>query len=411
MESFFKVKTPEEVLTLLDQFGPCGEEEVFLEEAFERVLARDMISPEDLPGFFRSTMDGYAVRAKDTFGASEGLPALFEVAGEVKMGENPVGGVEQGQAMRISTGGMLPPGADGVVMVEYCQPLDKETIEVSRAISPLENVIQPGDDIRKGTLVLPKGHRLRPQDLGVLGGLGFAGVAVFKRPTVAIISTGDELMPVEADLETGQVRDINRFTLGAFCRSNGAIPVFKGICPDNFDRLKSLVRDGLESADTIWLSGGSSVGTRDLTLAVFKTFHDFELLVHGISISPGKPTIIARIGDKPLIGLPGHVASALIVAEVFMTPLLARLSGQRETKDLQGRYVEAHLSRNIESKSGREDYIRVRLRREGNSWKAEPIFGKSGLISPLVEGHGMVRVDVHTEGLYEGDLVEVLLFR
>ncbi|OPX40892.1 MAG: hypothetical protein B1H13_05005, partial [Desulfobacteraceae bacterium 4484_190.3] len=197
----------------------------------------------------------------------------------------------------------------------------------------------------------------------------------------------------------------------AFCRANGAIPVFKGICPDNFERLKSLVEEGLEKADVLWLSGGSSVGTRDLTLAVFKTFDDFELMVHGISISPGKPTIIARIGGKPVVGLPGHVASALIVAEVFMAPLLANLSGAKEIDGPHGRRVMARLSRNIESKSGREDYIRVRLEREKGELKAEPLFGKSGLISPLVEGNGMVKVDVNTEGLYEGDLVEALLFR
>jgi molybdopterin molybdotransferase len=410
MESFFKVKKPEEVLALLHHFGPCGEEELQLEQAFGRVLSRDIVSPEDLPGFCRSTMDGYAVRAKDTFGASEGLPALFEVVGEVKMGEDSPDSVRQGQAMRIPTGGMLPHGADGVVMMEYCHILDTQTIEVSRAISPLENVIQPGDDIKKGATVLRKGCWLRPQDIGVLAGLGLEEVEVFRKPRVAIISTGDEIVPVGDDPADGQVRDINRYTLEAFCSANGAIPEFLGICPDNFERLKGLVENGLESADAVWLSGGSSVGTRDLTLAVFETFKNFELLVHGISISPGKPTIIARSGEKPLVGLPGHVSSALIVAEVFMAPLLARLSGLREGgKPRKGR-VSVRLSRNIESKSGREDYIRVRLRKEGEEWMADPVFGKSGLISPLVEGHGLVKVDVNTEGLYKGDLVEVLLF-
>jgi len=410
MESFFKVKKPEEVLALLQRFNPCGEEEALLDLAFGRVLSRDVVSPEDLPGFSRSTMDGYAVRAKDTFGASEGLPALFEVTGEVKMGQDSPGEVKQGQAMRIPTGGMLPHGADGVVMVEYCHTLDTETIEVTRAISPLENVIQPGDDIKKGTTVLRKGYRLRPQDIGVLAGLGVEQVKVFRKPRVVLISTGDEIVPAGDVPADGQVRDINRYTLEAFCSANGAIPEFLGICPDNFERLKGLVENGLESADAVWLSGGSSVGTRDLTLAVFETFEHFELLVHGISISPGKPTIIARSGEKPLVGLPGHVSSTLIVAEVFMTPLLDRLSGLAEEGELRKRRTSARLSRNIESKSGRADYIRVRLHKEGKEWVADPVFGKSGLISPLVEGHGLVKVDVNTEGLYEGDLVEVLLF-
>jgi molybdopterin molybdotransferase len=410
MESFFTLRKPEEVLALLHDFSACGEEELPLDQAICRVLSRNMVSMEDLPGFCRSTMDGYAVRAKDTFGASEGLPALFEVVGEVKMGERPHGGVGQGQAMRIPTGGMLPNGADGVVMVEYCHVLDSETIEVSRTISPLENVIQPGDDIKKGSTVLRKGSRLRPQDMGVLAGLGFGRVPVFKRPRIAIISTGDEIVSVEDAPADGQVRDINRYTLEAFCAVNGAVSEFLGICPDDFNRLKGLVENGLERADAVWLSGGSSVGTRDLALAVFETLDDFELMVHGISISPGKPTIIARSGGKPLVGLPGHVSSALIVAEVFMSPLLARLSGLSENKGPREGRMEARLSRNVESRSGRADYIRVRLRKEGKEWVADPIFGKSGLISPLVEGHGLVKVDVNTEGLYEGDRVKVLLF-
>ncbi len=410
MESFFKLKKPDEVLKLMERFGACGEEEIPLGEAFNRVLSRPVISPEDLPGFPRSTMDGYAVRARDTFGASESLPALFEITGEVSMGEAPSETIGQGQTVGISTGGMLPEGADSVVMVEFCHALDRETLEVSRAISPLENVIQPGDDIEKHSQVLSEGHRLRPQDMGVLAGLGLAGIRVYRRPRIAIISTGDELVSLDMQPAKGQVRDINRYSLGAYCLKTGAVPLFLGICPDDFDTLNTLVRKGLETADGVWLSGGSSVGTRDLTLKVFETLDDFELMVHGISISPGKPTIIARSGAIPLVGLPGHVASALVVAEVFMGPLIARLSGLADPGMNQGVSVEARLSRNIESKSGREDYIRVKLHREGDTLSAEPVFGKSGLISPLVEGHGMVRVDMNTEGIYEGASVEVFLF-
>ncbi len=410
MESFFKLRKPDDVLKLLEGFGPCAEEEIPLGEAFNRVLSRPVVSPENLPGFSRSTMDGYAVRARDTFGATENLPAFFEITGEVSMGESPTEAIVQGQAVRISTGGMLPEGADGVVMVEYCHALDGETLEISRAISPLENVIQPGDDIGKHAQVLPEGHRLRPQDMGVLAGLGVAEIGVYRQPRIAIISTGDELVSLDMQPATGQVRDINRYSLGAFCLKAGAVPFFLGICPDDFETLATFVRKGLETADGVWISGGSSVGTRDLTLKVFETLDDFELMVHGISISPGKPTIIARSGSTPLVGLPGHVASALVVAEVFMGPLIARLSGLSGPGLSLGGSVMAKLSRNIESKGGREDYIRVRLHREGDALSAEPVFGKSGLISPLVEGQGMVRVDLNTEGLYQGDSVEVLLF-
>lgn len=408
---FFKVKTSEEVFEILKCFGPAADEGVSLESALGRVLSKDIISPENLPGFYRSSMDGYAVRAKDTFGASESLPALLDIAGEVVMGRVPSITVGQGQAVKISTGGMLPDGSDGVVMVEYCHILDETTIEVSRAISPLENVIQPDDDFEKGTIALGRGHMLRPQDLGLMAGLGILNVSVYKRPRVAIISTGDEVIPIDQRPASGQVRDINSYTLSAFCRQQGAEPSILGLCGDNFEQLRNLVEQGMRKADTVWISGGSSVGTRDLTLKVFESFDDMELLVHGISISPGKPTIIARIGSRAIFGLPGHTASAMVVAEVFLSPFLSRLSGEEDPQRGPVYQVEAQLSRNIESASGREDYIRVRLTSCGGTLRAEPIFGKSALISTLVEADGLLKVERNTEGLYEGEMVKVMVFR
>lgn len=409
MDTFFKVKTREEVFRVIDQFGPVGEETLPLEEALGRVLSKDIVSPEDLPGFSRSAMDGYAVRAKNTFGASESLPALFEIMGEVSMGQTPKRAVGEGQAIKISTGGMLPEGADGVVMVEYCHHLDKGTLEVTRAISPLENVIQAQDDYAKGEEVLRRGQPIRPQDLGVMAGLGQLEIPVFRRPRVAIISTGDEIVPADERPLPGQVRDINRYTLAAFCHRVGAQCVYKDLCPDDFESLKEMVEKSLEKADTVWISGGSSVGTRDLTLKVFETLRDFELLVHGISISPGKPTIIGKSISNPIIGLPGHVASALVVAEIFLTRLVARLSGRLPALDELQEGVEAELSQNVESASGREDYMRVRLLREGTTLLAEPVFGKSGLISTLAVADGLIRIDMNTEGLYKGQKVQVRL--
>lgn len=405
---FFKVRTSEEVFQVIEQFGPLGDETVPLEKAFGRILSRDIISPEDLPGFYRSSMDGYAVRAKDTFGATESLPAMLEVKGEVIMGQVPTGGVGPGQAVKISTGGMLPEGADGVVMLEYSHVLDENTIEASRAISPLEHVILPDDDFKKGSPVLEKGCVLRPQDLGVMAGIGLPQVYVYRRPRVAIISTGDEVVPIDQRPNPGQVRDINTYTLSAFCWQSGAEPLALGLCKDNFEELKARIERGLGEADTVWISGGSSVGTRDMTLKVFESFHNVELLVHGISISPGKPTIIARVGSKAAFGLPGHTASAMVVAEVFLNPFLSRLSGKGGFTRPLSRGVEAELTRNIESASGREDYIRVRLIEKDGKLTADPIFGKSGLISTLVEADGLVRVERNTEGLYEGERVKVL---
>ena len=410
MDQFFKVKRPDEVFEIIHGFAPAGQETVSLEDALGRTLNQDLIASEDLPGFLRSTMDGYAVRAKDTFGASESLPALLRVSGEVLMGQSHGIEVEEGQAVKISTGGKLPAGADGVVMVEYCSLLDSETLEVSRAISPLENVIQPGDDFEQGSTVLKKGYRLRPQDLGVMAGLGVTEVSVFRKPRIAILSTGDEIVTIDTQPRPGEVRDINRYTLGAFCKRLGAVPLYLGLCPDEFQSMKRMVEKGVAQADTVWVSGGSSVGTRDLTLKVFETLPKFELLVHGISISPGKPTIIGRSGPQPMIGLPGHVASAMVVAEVFLTRLISRLSGQREVMDRFRNQMEAQLSQNVESAPGREDYVRVKLIEKGDRLIAEPVFGKSGLISTLVEADGLIQVDMNTEGVYEGQTVRVMLF-
>ncbi len=405
---FFEVAPPKKVFEVINSFSPVSEELIHIDDALGRVISEDVFSPCDLPGFFRASMDGYAVRARDTFGASQSLPAILRIKGEVKMGEIPKVKVGEGEAVKISTGGMLPEGADGVVMIEYCHRIDEETIEVERAISPFENVIAPDDDVKKGELVLKKGKRLRPQDIGILAGLGIASVKVYRKPKVAIISTGDEIVPIEKEPPPGKVRDINRYTLSAFCRSLFAEPVFLGICPDDFSRLKDLVEEGLRIADTVWISGGSSVGTRDLTLKVFESISDFRLLVHGIAISPGKPTIIGTVKEKPVVGIPGHVASALIVAEVFMSRLLRRLSGEDPFQDPPK--IEARMTRNIESAPGREDYIRVKLVEKDKQLYAEPIIGKSGLISTLVEADGLVRVDMNKEGVYEGEKVEVIPF-
>ena len=408
---FFKVKTTEEVLRLVKGFDPVGHEEVPLSEAFGRVLSRDIMSPEDLPGFLRSTVDGYAIRARDSFGAAESLPAFLEIAGEVKMGEVPLAVADPGKAVKISTGGMLPRGADSVVMIEYCHLLDESTLEISRTVSPQENVILPDDDFKAGALVLSGGRRLRPQDVGVLAGLGLTSASVRRIPKAAIVSTGDEVILVDQTPKPGQVRDMNTYTLAAFCAREHAAPVPMGLCGDRFEELLALVKKGLERADTVWVSGGSSVGTRDLTLKVFEALDEMDLLVHGISISPGKPTIIARAGGKALFGLPGHVASAMVVAEIFLRPFLAALSGEGDWGKKDRGVVKARLARNVESVSGRDDFIRVRLVKEGEAWVAEPIFGKSGLISTLVEADGLLQIGRNTEGVYEGDTVEVVMLR
>jgi molybdopterin molybdotransferase len=410
MRSFFKVKTAPEVLESLKDINPLGVQPVSITNALNRVLARDIVSSEDIPGFQRSTVDGYALDARDTFGASESLPTPLVIVGEVKMGQVPDFGIKRGQCALISTGGMLPQGADAVVMVEYAQRIEETVVEITRPVSPLENVILADDDIKEGQKILHKGTLLRAQDLGVLAGLGIEAVEVFRRPLAAIISTGEELVDITGKPEPGQVRDINSYTVGGLCTGLGVKPLYLGLAGDSFGDLKVLLEKGLTEADVILLSGGSSVGAKDMTLDLFLSFAGVELVAHGVSISPGKPTIIARKGNKTLWGLPGHPVSAMIIFDVFLRYVFARLSGLADPGCYSRHTVEAELDRNIESANGREDYIRVKLVTEDGKLVAKPILGKSGLISTMVEADGIMKIDINTEGLYQGDTVRVSLF-
>lgn len=410
MRSFFKVKTAEDIFESLKDIKPLGTESVHITDALSRILARDIICTEDLPGFQRSTMDGYALSAKDTFGASENLPSPFNIVGEVSMGQIPDFSIRRGECAQISTGGMLPEGADAVVMIEYSQMVEDRVVEISRPVSPLENVIQSDDDVKRGQVILHKGTPLRPQDLGILASLGISQVDVFNKPRAAIISTGEEIVDINQKPESGQVRDINSYTLGGLCIKSGVEPIYLGIVRDRFEDMKSLIGKGISQADVVLLSGGSSVGVKDFTLDAFLSLEGVEILAHGVSISPGKPTIIARRGDKTLWGLPGHPTSAMIIFDVFLRYLFGRLSGLSRPAEYSSYTIDAELDRNIESASGREDYIRVKLTDIEGRWLATPILGKSGLISTMVEADGIIRIDMNTEGLYRGEKVKVRLF-
>ena len=410
MRSFFKVKTAEDIFESLRDIKPLGTESVPITGALNRVLAEDIISDEDLPGFQRSTMDGYALAAKDSFGASENLPTPLNIVGEVKMGEKPRFTLHRGECAQISTGGMLPKGADAVVMVEYTQMVEDRVVEISRPVSPLENVILPDDDVKRGQVVLHKGSLLRPQDLGILAGLGISVVAVFIKPRAAIISTGGEIVDISQKPEAGQMRDVNSYTLGGLCIKSGAEPLYLGIIRDRFEDLTLFIEKGISQADVVLLSGGSSVGVKDFTLDAFLSLDGVEVVAHGVSISPGKPTIIARKENKTLWGLPGHPVSAMIIFDVFLRYLFGRLSGLSNLMENNNRPIEAELDRNIESATGREDYIRVKISHVEGRWLATPILGKSGLISTMVEADGIVTIDMNTEGLYKGETVKVRLF-
>jgi len=411
MKGFFIVKTPSEIYQLMDNFPSLDTEVVEIKETLHRIVAEDILSPINLPDFNRSTVDGYALKAKDTFGAQACLPAILEVVGEVNMGMPAGIKLDDGQAVRIPTGGMLPLGADAVVMVEHTHEVDSYTIEVSKALAPLENVIQIGDDIKKEELLVHSGHKMRPQDVGIMAAIGKKEIKVFKRPKVAIISTGDEIVDIDSEPLLGKIRDVNSYTLGALVEEAGAEPLYLGIARDIFEDLRNKCSMGLKEADMVIISGGSSVGVRDLALDVITSFPDSKVLAHGISVSPGKPTILAQIGKKALWGIPGHVTSAMIVFSLFVERLIKKIGGHGEHPLEEIWRIKARLSRNVASAQGREDYIRVRLEKgKDGAIYAYPVLGKSGLISTMVKAHGLIKIDMNTEGLEKGEVVDVILF-
>ena len=402
MKSFLTLKSVDEVLSLVRTFVPLDEERLPVDQAAGRFLFCDIAAPEDLPGFDRSTVDGYAVRARDVFGAQEGSPALLECVGECPMGRTPDFSLEPGQTARIFTGGMLPEGADCVVMVEYSRPAGGNLVELVRTQAPGDHVLEHDEDAAAGQVFLPAGRRLRPQEIGMLAALGQTSVPVRRRPRVSIISTGDEVVPMDRKPLPGQVRDVNSHSLAALCAEAGAEVRLEGLVRDDVAGLKAAVRNAMTHADVVLLSGGSSAGMRDHTVDIFLSMPQGELLVHGAAISPGKPFILARSGKICLMGLPGHVTSALVCARVFLLPLLRHLQGA-ESVPVPG--VPAVLARSVASAQGRRDFIRVKLVPSENGWLADPVTTPSGLISGLVAADALVVCPENSEGLYAGQNV------
>ncbi|MET3288980.1 UNVERIFIED_CONTAM: molybdopterin molybdotransferase [Brevibacillus sp. OAP136] len=407
---FFNVKTVMETLDLIaSEYQPIRQPiEVPLIEALGMVNAFDIYSDEQVPHFSRSTVDGFAVRAMDTYGASESLPAFLSITGKVDMGRAATMLLREGHAQAIPTGGMVPEGADGVVMIEHVEELG-DLLNVYRQIAPGENIIRAGDDVQSGEKVLAAGRKLRPQELGVLAAIGKTTVWVYPRPIVGILSTGDEVVPCEKQtLAAGEIRDINSMTVGAAAMQAGAEVVYGGIVADELETFAIRAKELYDKVDFLILSGGSSVGTRDYSVQVLESLGSPGILVHGVSIKPGKPTILAKANGKPVMGLPGHPASALIIFHLFAGPIIEKLQGRKhESTDKR---LTAKLSRNVPSAVGRTDYVRVGLEeREDGLW-AVPVFGKSGLITTLVDSDGMVEIPASKEGILEGEFVKVHMF-
>lgn len=410
MPEFFTVLPPEEALAkLYEHLPPAPRPEVIATaDALDRVTFEEIRAPGSLPAFPRSTMDGYAVRAQDTFGASPSLPAYLEVIGEVPMGRAPTLEIGPAQAALIHTGGMLPSGADAVVMAEVTQHTQETEIEVLRAVAPGENVLRAGEDVAEGQTVLAPGRWLRPQDLGGLSALGITQIKVARRPRVALIATGDEVVPPESEAKPGQVRDVNSYAVAGQIVRAGGIAVRRGIAPDNFAALKRAAEAALAEADALVLSAGSSVSVRDMTAEVVNGLGKPGVLIHGVAVKPGKPTILAATDGKPVFGLPGNPVSAMVIADLFVVPTIYRMQGCLTPPPRRG--ARARLTHNVASQAGRVDYVPARLiTRDGELW-AEPIYGKSNQIFTVVFAEGMIIIPRDANGLSEGETVEVRLF-
>lgn len=397
----------DDVLLRADLFPQVGTESVSLMDAYGRVLAENIESDVNLPGFSRSTMDGYAVTASSTFGASDGNPAYLTLAGNVEMGKVPSFSIKPGEAAGIATGGMLPNGTDAVVMIEHTEAIDLETIEVYKSVAPGGHVIQADEDYAKGAVVLKKGQQICSPQMGVLAAFGRQAVPVYRRPVIGIVSTGDEIVPVEKVPGPGEIRDINTHTLSGLICECGCIPKIFGIVNDDFDTLAERCSQAIQQTDAVLISGGSSVGTRDFTIEAIEALPDSEILFHGISISPGKPTLLARVGTKQFWGLPGHVVSAMVVFQTVVRSFLDHIRGI-PVAERKGAFLRAVLDRNIASTQGRVDYIRVSLLESEGRIFASPILGKSGLINTMARADGLVVIGINEEGIDKGTEVPVI---
>jgi molybdopterin molybdotransferase len=403
---FFTTRTVTEALTGFRPGRRTPAETVPLTAALHRVPARPVTAPHALPGFARSTVDGYAVRAADTYGVSDGLPGYLQVTGAVLMGTEPDVTVGPGTVASMPTGGVLPRGADAVVMIEYTQEAMPGTIEVVRPVAPGDGVVRADEDAAPGAELVPAGRPLRAQDLGMLAAAGVTEVAVHTRPRVTVLSTGDEVVPPDtAALRPGQVRDASAVALAGLVTEAGGEPVPGGIVPDDAAALESALRAALASSDLIVISAGSSVGARDETAGVVRGLGPPGIWCHGLAIRPGKPTLLAECDGVPIIGLPGNPRSALVIFRLLGIPLV-RLVGGCTTPPPEPA-VRARLARDLASATGRLDVVQVRVR----DGVATPVFGLSALLSVLTAADGFVVVPEEATGLDAGAEVEVTLYR
>lgn len=392
--------------------NPPGKERVPFEESLGRILAEDLISEVNIPDFRKSSVDGYAVVSKDTQGVTDSIPVFLDVTEEVAMGHAPSGTVGPGQAVYVPTGGMLPDGADAMVMVEYAEKFDENSIAVYDSVSPGRNVIQEGEDVRKGSVLMRKGAKVRPQEVGVMASAGISSVCVTAPWRISVISTGDELVDVEDDPVKGQTRDINTYSIAAAGRKYGFDIVSRRVLKDDRALIREAVEEAVKVSDVVLVSGGSSQGEKDFTAGIMDELAQPGVLTHGIALKPGKPTILAYDEESAtvLAGLPGHPAAAMMVFELLIGWLYCQLTGMQ-----QPRRITAKISENVAAAGGKMTCLLVKLTEEqddisGCMYRAQPLFGKSGLMTMLTEADGYTLIDTDDEGLKEDQIVQVVLF-
>lgn len=370
-------------------------EKVDISVSLGRTLAKDIVSGENIPAFDRTTVDGYALNAADSFGASNSIPAQLEIVGEILMGEKSDFTLKSGQCAIISTGGMLPKGANAAVMVEHTDEADGLCL-IYKSVAPYENITKTGDDISSGQIALKKGTLITAAQIGVLSALGVKEIEVYIKPVIAIISTGDEI--VSDKPEPGQIRDINSFLLAAAVKEKGFDVLSYGAVKDDKNAIKEAIKDCLKKADAVIVSGGSSAGTRDMTVNILDELG--EVFFHGIAMKPGKPTIFGIAQNKPVFGLPGHPLAAYFVFRLIVSEYISGIMNMPEEKPQRN----GVLAVNIPSNHGREEYICIRYNDKN---EIVPVHTKSGIISVLSEAQGFIKIERNTEGLFKGESVEI----
>ncbi len=407
MSEFFEVVTPKEGIKRLlskKNFPIMVSEKINTVNSDSRILSQDIKSSLNLPHFNRSSMDGYAIYANDSNGVSLSNPNYLEIIEEIKMGDVPKQKILTGKTSRIFTGGMIPEGSNAVIMEEDTEELGNNMIEIKKPVSIGENIIFSGEETKKGKIIIKKGTKIRSQEIGSLLESGFTEICVSKKPIIGVLSSGDELISPEKTLELGKIRDINTYTISNLINNSGGVPKIFPILPDDLNSQLNQAKKALQFCDMLIFSAGSSISYRDTTAEVINSLDKPGVIVHGISVKPGKPTILGLSGKKPIIGLPGNPVSSIMIFINIVKPILDKLNNHISIITKQ---IDCILTEDINSQTGREDYVQVSISSTAQKTLATPVFGKSNLINTLVNSDGFITIPPETGGLYKNSLVKV----